>query len=113
MSLFEITHAHRAGWQRRAAGELAGILNAHPDLPIITWTLAPSGSLLIGQVNEPAPAARLRSTFEDWRSALRLTAPREVTFSGGSVFLTTQAERDGVRIKLTATLPPDEGRVTL
>ncbi|WP_190813056.1 hypothetical protein [Saccharopolyspora pogona] len=112
MSLFEITHAQRAGWQRRAAGELAAILDAHPHLPIIAWTLAPSGSLVVGQVNGPAPAEQLRATFEHWRSALRLAEPHEVTFSGGSVLLTTQAAFNHVRIKLTATLPPDARQVT-
>jgi hypothetical protein len=54
---FEITHGQRAGWQRRAAGELAAILDAHRDLPIIAWTLASAGSSVVGHVTGPAPAS--------------------------------------------------------
>lgn len=43
MSLFEITWQERAWWQRRAAGELGSILDRHPDLPVIAWTVGRPG----------------------------------------------------------------------
>ncbi len=56
-----ITHADRARWRQRAAGELAAILAAHPDMPLIAWTVTASGGALPGQVL--APAAGRRSLF--------------------------------------------------
>jgi len=66
VTLFEITHGERAGWQRWAAAELASILQAHQDLPVIAWTVGPAGSVLIGQVNGLAPAAQVREVFTAW-----------------------------------------------
>ena len=55
MSLFEITQQERAWWQRQAAAGLASILDPHPDLPAIAWTVGPAGSVLIGHVNGLSP----------------------------------------------------------
>ncbi len=49
------TPAQRTG-ERRAAAELVAILTAHPDLPVIAWTVGPAGATLTGQVNGLAPA---------------------------------------------------------
>ena len=54
-SMFEITQADQARWQRRAAAELAAILDGHRDLPCIAWTVGPAGSVLAGQVERPGP----------------------------------------------------------
>lgn len=108
MTPFEITHGQRAGWQRRAAGELAAILDAHRDLPIITWTLASAGSSVVGQVSGPAPADQLRGVFDAWRVALMLSTHREVTVGDGTVFLRATTDRNRVRVTLSATLMPDE-----
>ena len=85
MTLFEITQAERAGWQRRAACELAAILDAHPDLPVIAWTVASAGSILVGHVSGPASADQLRRTFDMWREMLLHTPAEEVRFSDGTV----------------------------
>ncbi len=61
-----ISHGERALWQRRAAAELAAILDAHRDLPVIAWTVGPAGSVLIGQVSGLAPAVRVREAFGAW-----------------------------------------------
>lgn len=106
MTFLEITQAERAGWQQRAARELATILDTHRDLPVIGWSLA-LGSTVVGQVTGLAPAYELRRVFDAWRTALRLPRPSEVTFSDGTVHLKATAARDHVRVTLTATLRPD------
>ena len=50
MSSSWIGQAERAAWQR-AAAELAAILDAHDDLPLITWTVGPAGSVLARRVS--------------------------------------------------------------
>ena len=79
-----ITQADRARWQQRAAAELAAILAAHPDLPVIAWTVTASGGALSGQVL--APAAGRRGLFGQWRQALGLDEVTE----------TPSADRDGL-----------------
>ena len=114
MTLFEITHGERAGWQRRAARELAAILDAHRDLPIIAWTLASAGSSVVGHVSGPASAGQLRGVFDAWRVALMLSQHREVTVDGGTIFLKATIHRNRVRVTLSATLMPNEdAEVTL
>ena len=54
----EIAQADRARRQRQAAGELARILDAHPELPAIAWTVGPAGCVLTGQVNGLARPGR-------------------------------------------------------
>jgi len=49
-----ITQADRSRWQQRAASELAAILAAHPDIPVLAWTVTASGGALSGQVLAPA-----------------------------------------------------------
>jgi len=109
---FEITHAERAGWQRRAAGELAAILDTHRDLPIIAWTVVPAGSTLVGHVNGLAPADEVRQAFDTWRAALTLIEHSEVTSCGGTTYLRAVAYRNRVRVGLTATVFDDGGQVT-
>jgi hypothetical protein len=36
-----ISQAGRSCWQQRAGAELAVILAAHPDLPVLAWTGTP------------------------------------------------------------------------
>ena len=45
-----ISQGDRSRWQQQAAGELALILAALPDIPVIAWTVAASGGALSGQV---------------------------------------------------------------
>jgi hypothetical protein len=115
VTLFEITHAERVGWQRRAAHELAAILDAHPELPIIGWTLASAGSIVVGHVTGPGPADQLRLVFDAWRSSLLLSRPSEVVLRNGTVLLKASADRNRVRVTVTATLTstltPADGEV--
>ena len=75
-----ITQADRARWQRQAAAELAAILDAHPGLPAIAWTVGPAGCVLAGRVNGLAPAGRVRDVFMPggrrwrWRSTASISS---------------------------------------
>jgi hypothetical protein len=96
-------------WQRRAAAELAVILAAHRDLPTITWTVAPAGCTLIGQISSLAGPGQVRATFHEWRAALSLDDEhREPVSDGGTVYLRAMSRRGGVRVRLTATVFNDE-----
>jgi len=99
-----ITQADRGRWQRQAAGELARILDAYPQLPAIAWTIGPAGSVLAGRVSGLAPAGQVRATFSAWRAALALEQDREQESSAGTVFLPAAARRRGVKIRLAATV---------
>ena len=99
-----ISQADQARWQRQAAGELARILDAYPQLPAITWTVGPAGSVLAGQVNGLVPEARVREVFGLWRAALALEDHREQPGGGGTVFLHAAARRGGVAVSVTATV---------
>ncbi len=103
-----ISQGERALWQRRAAAELAAVLAACPDLPVIAWTVGPAGSVLIGQVSGLAPAAQVREVFGAWRLALALEDYREHQMSGGTVWLHAAARRRQVKVRLTATVFNDE-----
>jgi hypothetical protein len=102
-----ITQADRSRWQQRAAAELAAILDAHPGIPVIAWTVTASGGALSGQVL--APAARRRGLFAQWRQALGLD---EVTGtppgSGTAVYLHARGVRGGVAVSVTATVFDNE-----
>jgi len=105
-----ITRAERALWQRRAAAELGRILAAHPDLPCISWTVGPAGSVVAGQVSGMAPAGQVRHIFTTWRSALELEGYREQRMSGGTAWLHAAVRRCEVTVRLTATVFDGEGR---
>ena len=107
MTAIEISQGERAGWQRRAAVELGTILAAHPDLPRISWTVGPAGSVVVGRVCGLARAGQARRAFETWRSALGLEEYREDQMSGGTIWLHAAARRRDVTVRLTATVFPD------
>jgi hypothetical protein len=108
VTFFEITQGERGGWQRRAAAELAAILDAHGDLPTIAWTVGPAGATLVGQVNGLAPAVTVRGVFDAWRVALGLGGPGETTSGGGAIHLHAMVDRNRVRLALTATVFNDD-----
>ena len=108
MSSTWIGQAERAAWQRRAAAELAAILDAHDDLPLITWTVGPAGSVLVGRVSGLFPAAQARSVFTAWQKGLALEEAREDQMSGGTTVLHAAARGRGVTVRLTATVHDDE-----
>ena len=102
-----ITQADRSRWQQRAAAELAAILAAHPDLPVIAWTVTASGGALSGQVL--APAAGRRGLFTEWRQALGLDEATETPSRNGTpVYLHARGVRGGVTVSVTATVFDDE-----
>ena len=106
-----IGDGQRAWWQRRAAAELAAILDAHQDLPRIAWTVGPAGSVLVGHVNALAPAALVRATFTAWESALALGERREDRLGSGAARVHAACRRRDVTVRLTATiLDEDEGQ---
>jgi hypothetical protein len=95
-----ITQGDRARWQQRAAAELAAVLTAHPDLPVIAWTVTASGGALSGQVL--APAAGRRGLFGQWRQALGLDEVTETrSGNGAAVYLHA---RGGVAVSVTASV---------
>jgi len=103
-----ITQADRSGWQQRAAAELAVILEAHPGIPVLAWTVTASGGALSGQVL--APAAGRRGLFGQWQRALGLDEATETPPPGGTaVYLHARGVRGGVAVSVTATVfPPEE-----
>lgn len=110
MSLSEITQQERAWWQRRAAGELGSILDRHPDLPVIAWTVGPAGSVLVGHVNGLSPAAQVRRAFQAWQSALALLQDYHEDLTGsGTACLHAGVRRGQVKVRLTATVFAGEG----
>ncbi len=99
MTVIEISQGERAGWRRRAAAELGAILAAHPDLPRISWTVGPAGSVVAGRVCGLARAGRARQAFQSWRSALGLDEYGEDQMSGGTVWLHAAARRRDVTVR--------------
>jgi hypothetical protein len=98
-----ITQADRSRWQQRAASELAVILDAHPGIPVIAWTVTASGGALSGQVL--VPAAGRRGLFGQWRQALGLDEVTEIPSAGGSpVYLHARGVRGGVAVSIAATV---------
>jgi hypothetical protein len=106
VTLSGITHGERSSWQRRATTELARILDAHRDLPVIAWTVGSAGATLIGKVNPFGLEAEVRQVFEAWRVALMLDEFSH-TIGGGSVHLRSSADRNRVRVGLTAIVFSD------
>jgi hypothetical protein len=102
-----ITQADRSCWQQRAVAELAGILAAHPDLPVLAWTVTAAGRALAGQIL--APAAGRRGLFGQWQRALGLEEATEIPSAGGTaVYLHARGIRGGVAISVAATVFDDE-----
>jgi hypothetical protein len=109
VTLFDITHGERAGWQRQAATELAAILDAHPDLPVIAWTIGPAGATVVGRVHGLVCAGRVRDVFQMWRSALAFAEHNETASADGTAFLRASVTRNRVLLVLTATVFDDAG----
>ena len=98
-----VTQADRSRWQQRAAAELAVILDGHPGIPVIAWTITASGGALSGQVL--APAAGRRGLFAQWRQALDLDEVTETPSAGGTaVYLHARGVCGGVAVSIAATV---------
>lgn len=104
----QISQADRARWQRQSAAELARILDAHPELPALAWTVDPAGCVLAGRVSGLSPAWMVRDGFGAWQAALALEPSREQPGGGGAVFLHAAARRSGVMVRVVATVFEDE-----
>jgi hypothetical protein len=107
VSVFATSQADQSRWQRRAAAELSAILQAHPGLPIIAWTVCSAGAKLVGRVNGLAPASDVRAVYEIWRTTLSLTEHREHA-TGSATYLNAATNRDRVRLALSATAFDEE-----
>ncbi len=102
-----ITQADRSRWQQRASAELAAILDAHPDIPVIAWTVTASGGALSGQVL--IPAAGRRGLFGQWQRALGVDEVTEIASATGTpIYLRARGVRGGVAVSVTATVFDDE-----
>jgi hypothetical protein len=98
-----ITQADRSRWQQRAAAELAAILAAHPDLPVLAWTVTASGGTLSGQVL--APAASRRGLSGQWQQALGLDeAAGTPSATGTPVYRHARGVCGGVTVSVAATV---------
>lgn len=105
MIAFPITDSDRSRWQRRAAAELVGVLGAHPNLPVIAWTIGSAGSALVGHINGLAPAAQVSSCFQVWRRALGLRELTPATTADGEItYLSASITRNRVKVQLIATV---------
>lgn len=78
-----VTHADHARWQLQAARELAVILGAYGDLPLLVWTVIPAGPLLEARLTGHAPAEQVRGTLAAWREALGLEGYRDGRAAAG------------------------------
>jgi hypothetical protein len=100
-----ITQGDRSRWQQRAAAELAVILDAHPGIPVIAWTVTASGGALSGRV---LAAAGRRGLFAEWQKALGLDEVTETpSRTGTPVYLHARGVRAGVAVSVTATVFDD------
>ena len=99
-----VAQADRASWQRLAAAELTRILDGHPELPCIAWTVGPASSVVIGRVSGLAPAGQVRQVFCAWRQALGLGEYCEMNGGGGTARLHSANRSGVVTIRLTATV---------
>ena len=113
MTFAGITRAERSRWQRRAAAELIGILEAHKDLPVIAWIVGPAGSILVGQINGLAPADQVWDAFDAWRTALKLGEHSQTVTGGGTIYLRAVAYRNQVHVAVTATVFGDEDEAVI
>lgn len=100
-----ITQGDRSRWQQRAAAELAVILDAHPGIPVIAWTVTASGGALSGRVLAPTGKHGL---FAEWQKALGLDEVTETpSRTGTPVYLHARGVRGGVAVSVTATVFDD------
>lgn len=100
-----VAQADRGQWQREAARYLAVILDEHPDLPAINWTISRTGGIA-GGIDTLALAPEVRATFTAWQQALGLDdVTAEYADRGGKVsWLRARAVHGGVSVSVQAHL---------
>jgi hypothetical protein len=98
-----ITQADCWRRQRETLRVLADILDAHPDLPAITWTVSWLGGVNGDVLGLGMPPEQVRATFTAWRQALRLGSVQESPIRDtGIVSMVGRTYRGIVRVSLTA-----------
>jgi hypothetical protein len=108
-----ITQADCWRRQRKTLRVLAGILDADPGLPAITWTVSWLGRVTGEVFGLGMPPEQARAIFTAWQQALRLENVKETPIRDtGIVSLSGRTYRGTVRVGLTARayypLPDDE-----
>jgi hypothetical protein len=108
-----ITQADCWRRQRETLRVLAGILDADPGLPAITWTVSWLGGVTGEVFGLGMPPEQARAIFTAWQQALRLENVKETPIRDtGIVSLSGRTYRGTVRVGLTARayypLPDDE-----
>ena len=104
-----ITQADRSRWQQRAAAELAAILDAHPDIPVIAWTVDRGRSVPCRPGQRPVPAAQAGGCSGNGGRHWAWTSVTETPSAGGTpVYLHARGVRGGVTVSVTATVFDDE-----
>jgi hypothetical protein len=89
--------------QRETLRVLAGILDAHPDLPALTWTVSWLGGVNGDVLGLGVPPEQVRAAFNTWQQALRLDNVKESPIRDtGIVSLSGRTHRGIVRVTLTA-----------
>lgn len=89
--------------QRETLRVLADILDAHPDLPAITWTVSWLGGVNGDVLGLGVPPEQVRAAFTAWRQALRLEDVKEKPIRDtGIVSMVGRTYRGAVRVSLTA-----------
>jgi hypothetical protein len=99
--------------QRETLRVLDGILDAHPGLPAITWTVSWLGGITGEVFGLGIPPEQARATFTAWQRALRLENVKETPIRDtGIISLSGRTYRGTVRVGLTARayypLPDEE-----
>lgn len=93
---------------RQAAHILALTLRAHPDLPVLTWTVTPDTLRAHVDVCDLEPG-RDRQVFTAWATALDPTGnpdPEPVLDTWGMTHLRANRHVNGLPVILTATVHP-------
>ena len=96
------TPADRARRQRRCAHTLATILDTHPNLPVLVWTVTAAGVSARVLVVDAMHAAL--DQFTAWTTALGLHPRRYDTPSLDRSYLHARGDIDGTRITITAVI---------
>jgi hypothetical protein len=99
----DVSAADRARWLRRSAHALLSVLDAHPNLPAIAWTVTPVG--ISARVHVVTNAQSTLNDFTAWTTALGLRQRRHHSPTDPERrYLHARGAIDGTRITLTAVI---------
>ena len=97
-----VTPADRARWQRQSARTLAAVLDAHPNLPVLVWTVTAAGISARVLVVDSWHAAL--EHFTAWTTALGLHPRRYDTPDHDRSYLHARGAIDAPRVTITAVI---------